>query len=97
MISLDQLRILQTKVSTLAQRYREILEENALLKKKLRSCEQRVSELESHYSSMQEDQGEMERAILSALQELEKIEGQFVRNINEQQPILGQTVVSQGG
>ena len=79
MISLDQLRILQSKVSMMVQKYRTIVEENELLKRKLRGYEQRVSEMESHYSTIKEDQNEMEKTILSALEELDKIEDQFGR------------------
>lgn len=83
MISIDQLRVLQKKISLLIQKYRATQGENQLLKKKLNNYEQRVSELESHYATIQEDQGEMESAILSTLQELEKIEDQFNREANQ--------------
>ena len=78
MMSIEQLRLLQKKVTVLVGKYQELATDNALLKKKLQSYEQRVAELESHYSLIQEDQNEMERAILTALEELDKIEGSVV-------------------
>lgn len=81
MISVDQLRIIQKKVTLLTHRYRAVVEENTVLKKKLHNYKQRVSELESSYATIQEDQGEMEGAIMSTLMELEKAEGQYEQGI----------------
>lgn len=81
MISIDQLRIIQKKVTLLTHRYRAVVEENGILKKKLHNYKQRVSELESSYATIQEDQGEMEGAIMSTLMELERAEGQYEQDI----------------
>jgi len=83
MISIEQLRVLQKKIAVLVHKYQNLVEENTLLKTKLRNYEQRVSELESHYSHIQEDQEEMERTILTALNELDKIEGNVAHDTGQ--------------
>ena len=74
MISLEQIRSLETKVHKAVSMLTAVQEENQLLRSKLGACENRVEELEFMIEEFKEDQSEIEQGIISALNHLDHLE-----------------------
>ena len=74
MVSLEQVKLLETKVTKTIDYVKKVTEENTLLKKKLNSCQQRIDELEVLIKQFKDDQGRIEDTILSALDRLNQFE-----------------------
>jgi FtsZ-binding cell division protein ZapB len=74
MISLEQVRLLETKVARVIDYVRKVTEENSRLKEKLDSCQKRVDELEVLVQAFKDDQGRIEDGILAALDQLNQVE-----------------------
>ena len=87
MVSLEQVKLLETKVIKTIEYVRKISEENALLKEKLDSYQQRTDELEAQIKQFKEDQDLIEDGILSALDRLNQFEDTFDnQNLQEKSP-----------
>ncbi|GHV94935.1 hypothetical protein AGMMS50293_12550 [Spirochaetia bacterium] len=90
MISLEQVKLLETKVAT-AIEYVErmsgenaaLLEKEAELQAKLDSYKKRIDELEVLVKRFKEDQGRIENGILSALDQLNKFENAIEKSLKE--------------
>ena len=74
MISLEQVKLLESKVSRMIEYIKRITEENMKLKEKLESYEKRTGELEVLFQRFKEDQNRIEDGILSALDLLNQFE-----------------------
>ena len=74
MITLEQVRLLGTKVSKAIDTIQKLTEENKLLRKKLDGYQGRIHELEVLIQRFKEDQGKIEAGIISALDRLNKFE-----------------------
>ena len=74
MISLEQVRLLETKVTKVIDYVKKMTEENSRLKEKLDSCQKRVEELEVLVQAFKDDQGRIEDGILAALDQLNQVE-----------------------
>ena len=74
MISLEKVKLLESKVSRMIEYVRKVTEENKKLKEKLGSYEKRTSELEVMFQRFKEDQGRIADGILSALDLLNQFE-----------------------
>lgn len=74
MVSLEQVKLLETKVSRAIDYVKKITEEKELLKGKLESYQKRIDELEILIQRFKEDQGKIEDGILSALDRLNQFE-----------------------
>jgi TolA-binding protein len=74
MISLEQVRLLETKVARVIDYVRKETEENSRLKEKLDSCQKRVDELEVLVQAFRDDQNRIEDGILAALNQLNEVE-----------------------
>lgn len=74
MISLEQVKLLEAKVSRTIDYVKKVTEENVLLKGKLDSYQQRIDELEVLILRFKEDQSRIEDGILSALDRLNQFE-----------------------
>ena len=74
MISLEQVKLLESKVSRMIEHAKKETEENARLKEKLESYEKRIDELEVLVRRFREDQSRIEDGILSALDRLNQFE-----------------------
>ena len=83
MISLEQVKLLESKVSRMIEYVRKVAEENAKLKEKLGSYEKRTGELEILFQRFKEDQGRIEDGILSALDLLNQFEDAVGDKISE--------------
>lgn len=74
MISLEQIRTLETKVHKAVNMLTAVQEENQLLRSKLGTYENRIEELEFMIEEFKEDQSEIEQGIISALNHLDHLE-----------------------
>ena len=74
MISLEKVKLLESKVSRMIEYARKVSEENTKLKEKLESYEKRTRELEVLFQRFKEDQTRIEDGILSALDLLNQFE-----------------------
>jgi FtsZ-binding cell division protein ZapB len=74
MISLEQIRLLEGKISRAIELIRVLKEENATLRRGLDSAQNRMKELESLVDGFKTDQKEIEGVIVRALRHLDDLE-----------------------
>jgi chromosome segregation ATPase len=74
MITLEQVKLLETKVAKVIDYVKKVIEENSLLKGKLDSCQKRVDELEVLVQAFKDDQNRIENGILATLNQLNQVE-----------------------
>ena len=74
MITLEQVRLLESKVTKTIDYVKKVTEENAGLKGKLDSYQKRIGELEVLIQRFRDDQSRIEDGILSALDRLNQFE-----------------------
>ena len=90
MISLEQIQLLETKVSKAVEYVQRITSENAalvseraVLQKKLDANQKRIDELEVHVMRFKEEQGRIEDGIVAALDRLSQFEEAFENSLKE--------------
>ncbi|MDR2404088.1 MAG: cell division protein ZapB [Spirochaetaceae bacterium] len=81
MVTLEQVKLLETKVAKTIDFVNRITEENTFLKGKLDDYQKRIDELEVLIQSFKNDQGRIEDGILSALDRLSQFEAAMERSI----------------
>jgi len=74
MVSLEQVKLLESKVTKTIDYVKKVTEENTGLKEKLDSYQKRIDELENLIQRFKEDQSRIEDGILSALDRLNQFE-----------------------
>ena len=74
MVSLEQVKLLETKVSRTIDYVKNLTEENTVLRNKLDSYQKRIDDLEVLIQRFKDDQGKIEDGILSALNRLNQFE-----------------------
>ena len=74
MVSLEQVKLLESKVSRTIDYVKKITEEKEFLKGKLDSYQKRIDELEILIQRFRDDQSRIEDGILSALDRLNQLE-----------------------
>ena len=74
MISLEQIRLLEQKVTSAVELIRVLKEENATLRRGLDSAQRRMKELETLVEGFKTDQREIETAIVRTLRNLDELE-----------------------
>jgi FtsZ-binding cell division protein ZapB len=74
MISLEQIRLLEQKVTSAVELIRVLKEENATLRRGLDSAQRRMKELETLVEGFKTDQREIESAIVRTLHNLDDLE-----------------------
>ena len=74
MVSLEQVKLLESKVSRTIDYVKKVNEEKKQLKEKLDSYQKRIDELEVLIQRFKEDQSRIEDGILSALDRLNQFE-----------------------
>jgi predicted nuclease with TOPRIM domain len=74
MVSLEQVKLLESKVTNTIEYVKKVTGENAKLKEKLDSYQGRIEELEVLVQQFKENQGRIEDGILSALDRLNQFE-----------------------
>ena len=81
MLSLEQVRLLETKVAQTVEYIKRLSGENASLRKKLDTNQKRIDELEVLVSRFKEEQGRIEDGILSALDRLSQFENAMEKSL----------------
>lgn len=74
MVSLEQIRQLESKVHGAVARIKGLVTENTTLKGRLSQYEKRITELEELISAFKTDQDEIEQGIVAALSQLDTLE-----------------------
>jgi TolA-binding protein len=74
MISLEQVKLLESKVTKTIDYVKKVTEENTVLRKKLDSYQKRIEELEVLIRQFKEEQSKIESGILAALDRLNQFE-----------------------
>lgn len=74
MVTLEQVKLLETKVAKAIEYVKRQSDENALLRQKLDGYRARIDELEVLVQQFKEDQGRIEKGIVSALNRLNQFE-----------------------
>ena len=74
MISLEQVKLLESKVTRMIEYVGKVTDENTKLKEKLDSYEKRTGELEVLFQRFKDDQSRIEDGVLSALDLLNQFE-----------------------
>jgi hypothetical protein len=82
MVSIEQVRLLESRVIKAIDYVDLVNEENTLLNGKLGDCQKRIEELEVLIQRFKEDQAKIEDGILSALDRLNKFEDDMDRGIS---------------
>jgi len=82
MVSLEQVKLLESKVSKAIDYVKKVTEENSSLKGKLDSYQKRIDELEILIQQFKEEQGRIEDGILSALDRLNQFEDALENTIS---------------
>lgn len=81
MVSLEQVKLLETKVAKAIDFVKSLSEENAALRGKLDGYRRRIDELEVLVKAFKEDQGRIEAGIMSALERLNQFEDAVERGL----------------
>ncbi|GHV91816.1 hypothetical protein AGMMS50268_23190 [Spirochaetia bacterium] len=82
MVTLEQVKLLESKVARAIDYVERVSGENALLQGKLDSYQKRIDELEVVVRQFKEEQGRIEDGILSALDRLNQFEDAIERSIS---------------
>jgi hypothetical protein len=82
MVSLEQVKLLESKVIKAIEYVDKVTEENGLLREKLESYQKRIDELEVLVQRFKEDQGRIEEGILSALNRLSQFEADIKKSLS---------------
>ncbi|MDR2363882.1 MAG: cell division protein ZapB [Spirochaetaceae bacterium] len=82
MVTLEQVKLLETKVGKALDFVNQITGENILLKKKLDTYQKRIDELEVLIQRFKEDQGRIEEGIISALSRLNQFEDAVEKSLS---------------
>ena len=96
MISLEQVRLLETKIAKAVDYVERLTKENAALsaeraslQKKLDANQKRLDELEILVMRFKEDQGRIEDGIIAALDRLSQFEEAFENSLKNEEKITG--------
>jgi peptidoglycan hydrolase CwlO-like protein len=82
MVSLEQVKLLETKVARAIDYVERVSGENATLQEKLESYQKRIDELEVLVQRFKEEQGRIEDGILSALDRLNQFEDAIEKSLS---------------
>jgi chromosome segregation ATPase len=93
MVTLEQVKLLETKVVKVINNIDRVTEENTFLKGKLETYQKRIEELEVLIQRFKDDQGRIEKGILSALDRLNQAEAAIDHNITPPETELDETAL----
>ncbi|MDR1108325.1 MAG: cell division protein ZapB [Spirochaetaceae bacterium] len=82
MVTLEQIKLLETKVVKALDFVNQVTGENTLLKEKLDTYQKRIDELEVLIQRFKEDQGRIEEGIISALNRLNQFEDAVEKSLS---------------
>ena len=74
MVTLEQVKLLDQRITRTIEHVKKVTDENALLKGKQDSYKKRINELEKTIQQFKDDQGQIEEKFLSAFNRLDEIE-----------------------
>ncbi|MCL2374572.1 MAG: cell division protein ZapB [Treponema sp.] len=96
MVSLEQVKLLESKVARAVDYVKKVTEENRAIKDKLDSYQTRIGELEVLVRQFKEEQSRIEDGILSALDRLNQFEDAVERALsaNENAPPAKESALS---
>ncbi len=80
MLSIDQVKLLETKVAGAIELIKKLSDEKDLLKKDLEAKDKRIAELEALLLNFKEDQTQIEEKVISALNQLSAFEDSVYEN-----------------
>jgi chromosome segregation ATPase len=83
MVTLEQVKLLESKVGKALSYIENLSAENATLREKLDGYRRRIDELETIVLAFKEDQGRIEAGIISALERLNQFEDAVERGISD--------------
>ncbi|MCL2601509.1 MAG: cell division protein ZapB [Treponema sp.] len=93
MVSLEQIKLLESKVTKAVDYVKKVTEENKTLKGKLDSYQERIDELEVLIQQFKEEQSRIENGILSALDRLNQFEDAVEKALSvEKHPVAEKTL-----
>ncbi|MDR3161265.1 MAG: cell division protein ZapB [Spirochaetaceae bacterium] len=82
MVTLDQVKLLESKVAKALEFVGQVTGENTLLKEKLDTYQKRIDELEILIQNFREEQGRIEEGILNALDRLNQFEDAIQKSLS---------------
>jgi TolA-binding protein len=83
MVTLDQVKLLESKVAKALDFVGQVTGENTLLKEKLDTYQKRIDELEILIQNFREEQGYIEEGILNALDRLNQFEDAIQKSLSK--------------
>ena len=89
MVTLEQVRLLETKVAKAIDYVKKVTDENTLLRGKIDTYQKRIDELEVLVRRFKEDQSRIEEGIISALERLNKFEDAIEKSLSTAQTAAG--------
>ncbi len=95
MVTLEQVKLLESKVGKALSYIETLSSENATLREKLDGYRRRIDELESVVLAFKEDQGRIEAGIVSALERLNQFEDAVERGISDARSTATQSAIEQ--
>jgi peptidoglycan hydrolase CwlO-like protein len=78
MISLEQIRLLENKITKAVELIKSLKDENKTLRRAVNSAQTRMRDLEKLVGDFKSDQQEIEQCILRALENLDRLEEEVV-------------------
>jgi len=90
MVSLEQVKLLESKVTNTIEYVKKVTAENSKLKEKLNSYQNRIDELEVMVQQFKENQGRIEDGILSALDRLNQFEDALESKLSTESKLSAQ-------
>jgi len=95
MISLEQVKLLESKVDKAIDYVKKVTEENSRLKGKLDSYQKRIDELEILIRQFKEEQSRIEDGILSALDRLNQFEDALESTLSAESKLSDNTEMTE--
>ncbi|MFP3040448.1 cell division protein ZapB [Treponema primitia] len=92
MVTLEQVRQLETKITKAIEYVNQVTGENKMLREKLESSLKRVEELEGSVQRFKEDQGRIEEGIVAALDRLNQFEDAIGKSLSSVQAMVASPV-----
>jgi chromosome segregation ATPase len=84
MVSLEQIKLLESRITKAIDHVKRVTEENSIIKGKLDSYQKRIEELEILIQQFKEEQSRIEEGILSALDRLNQFEDAIEQSLTEE-------------
>jgi hypothetical protein len=85
MVTVDQIKLLESKVRSAVDKIVRLKEENNSLRGALNKYESRIQELEKYISDFKDSQTEIEKGIVNALNQLDSLEDQTMDSVEGEQ------------